>query len=76
MTAIVTPTEPGVTISASFDGGGSATAAGPGESVVVPLSTVAVSGDQSLQVSGDGASTYTFSIYRNVNIEGLNDSLA
>ncbi len=72
VTAIVTPTDASATITGTFTGlGSSATAAAPGEAVIVPLTAVNTSGNVTFQVTGDVQTSYNFDIYRNVNVEDL-----
>src|SRR5690606_14865489 len=75
LSAVVTPSNPAVTLQARFVGAsGWIAAPAAGEPVVVPPSLIAASGNLDLEISGDGATSYTFSVYRNVNVEGLNDT--
>ena len=75
VTAVVTPVDPTVTLSGGFDGLSSVvTAAGPGAPLVVPLASVAGSGTVTLTITGDGSTLYEVQVYRNVNVELLDDS--
>jgi hypothetical protein len=72
LTAIVTPTDASVTLSAEFVGlGNSVSSATPGEPVFLPLVAVDASGDVTLSVSGDSSSLYEIDIYRNTNVGAL-----
>ena len=74
VTAVVTPTDETVTMSAGFLGLGSpVTAAVPGAAVIVPLTEVPGGGIVTLNISGDGRTAYTFDLHRNVNLEALDD---
>ncbi len=74
VTAVVTPTDETVTMSAEFAGLGSlVTASAPGAAVIVPLVEVAGGGNVTLNISGDGRTAYTFDLHRNVNLEALDD---
>lgn len=72
VTAVIRPSDPSVTVSAEFTSlGASVTAANPGETLIVPLTSVPTTGNVMLSVSGDTASAYQFDIYRNINVEGI-----
>ncbi len=75
LSVVVTPAAPTVTLQARFAGAsGWVAAPAAGQPVVVPPSLIAASGSLDLEISGDGATTYTFSVYRNVNVGGLDDT--
>ncbi len=75
LTAIVTPDDPGVTLTAEFVGlGSNISAPAPGEPVSLPLVAVAESGNVTLSISGDTASLYHIEIYRNTNVEALTET--
>ncbi len=76
VTAIVTPENPMATLSAEFDDlGGVSIATASGEAVIIPLVPVVETGTISLEINSDLATSVSFDIYRNVNIEDLASSL-
>ncbi len=76
VTAMVTPVDDTVTLTAEFVGlGSSVTAAAPGAAVIVPLTDVDGGGNVTLSISGDGPTAYQFELHRNTNLESLVESV-
>ncbi|KKM76026.1 hypothetical protein LCGC14_1384290, partial [marine sediment metagenome] len=69
ISAVVTPGDPNVILSMSLDGGPAFDAPGPGEPVVLQSQEIGSSGTHTVQVSGDGTSTFVLDIYGNTLLE-------
>ena len=72
VTAVIRPGDPSVKLDAEFVGlSGVVSAAAAGDVVIIPLTEVPTTGNVTLSVSGDAATSYNFDVYRNLNVAGL-----
>jgi methionine-rich copper-binding protein CopC len=70
VSAVATPTAPGVTLSLALDSG-APVAGTAGQPVTLAPQYISADGVQTLHVSGSGASAFTLNIYRNATLESL-----
>ena len=73
LTAVVTPNTSSPTLTAEIVGVTGPVSGTAGGAVILPIGTATSTGQYSIRVTGDMAATYQFNIYRNVNIDALNE---
>jgi subtilisin family serine protease len=75
ISAIVTPSNPLVTLSVQLPGdSGVFTAPGPGQPVILPPTLISTAGNKTLEITGTGSTSYSFDLFKNADVSALMDT--